>query len=122
MHINESTENYLETILILQKKTTRVRSIDIANELGYTKASVSRALKLLRENGYALVDKDGYILLTASGLKIAETIYERHVLLAKHLISLGVDEDLALKDACKIEHVISSDAFDKIREHLLKHS
>ena len=117
MKIQESAENYLETILILKNRNGSVRSIDIATELNYTKASISRAMSLLRENGYITMGKDGLITLTDSGYEIADRIYERHRLLTKYLVGLGVPEDIAAADACRIEHVISSESFDKIKEH-----
>lgn len=117
MKIHESAENYLETILILGKQQPHVRSIDIATELNFSKPSVSVAMKNLRENGYILVDKDGYITLTASGLHIAETIYERHTLISDWLITLGVDPKTAVEDACRIEHVISAESFAAIKKH-----
>ncbi len=116
MKIYESAENYLETILILKKKNNAVRSIDIVNELEYTKPSVSVAMKNLRENGYIEMDDDGYITLTDKGLKIAEKIYERHKFLSDWLIKLGVDENTAIEDACRMEHVISSETFEAIKE------
>lgn len=117
MKIHESAENYLETILILGRRQPHVRSIDIAAELNFSKPSVSVAMKNLRENGYILVDKDGYITLTASGLHIAETIYERHTLISDWLITLGVDPKTAVEDACRIEHVISAESFAAIKKH-----
>lgn len=117
MKIQESAENYLETILILSERLGNVRSIDIANELEFTKPSVSVAMKNLRENGYILMDKDGYITLTDAGRKIADTIYERHRLLSTWLIRLGVNEKTATEDACRIEHVISSESFEAIKRH-----
>lgn len=116
MKLNESAENYLETILILQKEKGSVRSIDIANELDYSKPSVSRAVKLLRKGEHIVVDKSGYITLTEKGQKIAEIMYERHTLLSNLLIDLGVNKEVAVSDACKIEHVISSDSFEKVKE------
>lgn len=116
MKIHESAENYLETILMIKNKKGAVRSIDIANELNFSKPSVSVAMKNLRENGYIEVDKSGYITLLEKGRKIAETIYERHTTLSKWLISLGVDENTAVEDACKIEHVISAESFDAIKK------
>ncbi|HHT64992.1 MAG: metal-dependent transcriptional regulator [Caldicoprobacterales bacterium] len=118
MKIYESAENYLETILILKKKNDTVRSIDIVNELEYTKASVSIAMKNLREKGYIVMDDNGYIQLTAKGQEIAETIYERHRLLSNWLIMLGVDEKTATEDACRIEHVISQETFEAIKKHV----
>ncbi len=117
MKIHESAENYLETILILSKQQPHVRSIDIATELNFSKPSVSVAMKNLRENGYILVDKDGYITLTESGLRIAETMYERHTLISDWLITLGVNPKTAVEDACKIEHVISAESFAAIKKH-----
>ncbi|MBO5140162.1 MAG: metal-dependent transcriptional regulator [Lachnospiraceae bacterium] len=117
MKIQESAENYLETILMLGQKKGNVRSIDIANELEFKKPSVSVAMKNLRENGYIKVDDNGFITLTESGRQIAETMYERHLLLSKWLINLGVDEKIAVEDACKMEHVISPESFEAIKKH-----
>ena len=116
MKIQESAENYLETILILKNKNGAVRSIDIANELGFSKPSVSVAMKNLRENGYIEVDSSGYITLLDSGRQIAEKIYERHTTLSKWLVSLGVDAQTAAEDACRIEHIISSESFEAIKK------
>lgn len=118
LKIQESAENYLETILILGQKKDQVRSIDIANELEYAKPSVSVAMKNLRESGCITMDGDGYITLTENGRKIAATIYERHVLISDWLIYLGVDKETALKDACKMEHVMSEQSFKAIKEHV----
>ena len=120
MKIKESAENYLETIHILNKRTGSVRSIDIVNELGYSKPSVSIAMKNLRENGFILVDRDGYITLTDSGREIAETMYERHTVISSWLMYLGVPKKVALEDACRIEHVISEESFEAIRSHSIK--
>ncbi len=117
MHLQESGEMYLETILILTKKSGHVRSVDICEYMGYSKPSVSRAVGLLKQGGYITVDRDGFITLTASGRTIAEKIYERHTLLTKFLIRLGVDEATAAADACKIEHDISDQAFEAIKRH-----
>lgn len=119
MQIRESAENYLETILILSQRKGKgeVRSIDIVNELEFSKPSVSVAMKNLRENGYITVDKDGYIRLTDKGLEIAEKMYERHTLLSQWLIKLGVDEKVAVEDACRMEHVISAESFTAIKKH-----
>lgn len=117
MQIHESAENYLETILIIGNRKPQVRSIDIANELEFSKPSVSVAMKNLRLNGYINVDPDGYITLTPSGLAIAEKIYERHQLLSQWLVHLGVDPQVAAQDACRIEHVISAESFDAIKRH-----
>lgn len=118
MKMNESSENYLETILILSQKMPHVRSIDIANELEFTKPSVSVAMRNLRENGYIIVDKDGHITLTDAGRQIAETMYERHTMLSNWLMYLGVDAGTAVEDACKIEHVVSAKSFKAIKEHI----
>ena len=120
MEIKESAENYLETIFMLHKKNGYVRSIDIANELSYAKASVSVAMKSLRENGYLVVDEDGGLILTDKGNEIAQKMYERHQIIAQALMSLGVDEENAYRDSCKIEHYISKVSFDKIKEYVNK--
>ncbi len=119
MKIRESAENYLETILILYKKNGHVRSIDIANELGYSKPSISYAMKQFRENGYISVDDLGYITLTESGKEIAERMLERHSILTEYLLSIGVSQEAASEDACRIEHVISEESFEKMKQHLL---
>lgn len=118
MKIHESAENYLETILILSQKKARVRSIDVVNELDFSKPSVSVAMKNLRQNGYVLMDKEGYLTLTDAGREIAETIYERHQFLSQWLVRLGVDEQTAVEDACRIEHVISARSFQAIKKHV----
>lgn len=118
MSINESAENYLETILILSQKRPVVRSVDIAEELGFKKSSVSVAMKNLREKNHITVTKEGFIYLTESGKEIAEMIYERHQLLTSWLIRLGVDADIAAEDACRIEHVISKESFEAIKKHV----
>lgn len=118
MNVNESAENYLETILILSKQLPVVRSVDIANELGFKKSSVSVAMKNLREKEHIVVDKSGFINLTPSGREIAEMIYERHEFLSGWLIKLGVDKHTALEDACKMEHVISRESFDAIKKYV----
>lgn len=115
---NESVENYLETILVLSKELPVVRGVDIANETGYKKSSVSVAMKNLREMNYISVSDSGYITLTESGRKIAEMIYERHQLLSRWFTSLGVSKEIATEDACKIEHVISQETFDAIKKHV----
>lgn len=117
MHINESAENYLETILMLSKQLPVVRAVDIANELGFKKSSVSIAMKNLREKEHITVSDAGFITLTESGKAIAEMIFERHQYLTSWLISLGVDKDVASEDACKIEHVISTESFEAIKKH-----
>ena len=120
MKVLESAENYLETILILQKRNGNVRSIDIVNELDYTTPSVRIAMKHLRENGFIEMDRAGYITLLDSGLEIAEKMYERHTLLSKWLVSLGVPSEIAAEDACRIEHVLSTETFDAIKKHAEK--
>ena len=116
MHLQESGEMYLETILILSKKLPAVRSIDVGEYMGYSKPSVSRAVGLLKNGGFITVDADGFIKLTDDGLKIAARIYERHTWIANFLISLGIPSDIATEDACKIEHVISSESFAAIKK------
>ncbi len=118
MKIQESAENYLETILILSQKKAQVRSIDIVNELEFSKPSVSVAMKNLRQNGYVLMDKDGSLTLTDAGREIAEMIYERHQVLSEWLVRLGVDEQTAVEDACRIEHVISAKSFEAMKNHI----
>lgn len=120
MKIKESAENYLETVLMLKKKNGHVRSIDVANELSVTKPSVSVAMKSFREDGYIVIDADGGISLTEKGLEIAERIYERHGVIAQALIMLGVDEETAYEDSCKIEHDISEQTFEKLKTYLDK--
>ena len=122
MVVNESAENYLETILVLSKRLPVVRSVDIANELGFKKSSVSVAMKNLRVNNLILVNDEGHITLTDEGRRIAETIYERHTALSKWLMDLGVSEQTALDDACRIEHDISAESFAAIKEHIKKYS
>ena len=117
MQIHESAENYLETILMLSKKLPVVRSVDIANELDFKESSVSIAMKNLREGGKITVTQAGYIYLTDSGREIAEMIYERHQWLTNWLISLGVDSNIAAEDACKMEHVISKESFEALKNH-----
>ena len=118
MHNNQSSEDYLETILILSKQKPVVRSIDIVEELGYKKSSISVAMKNLREKEHIKVDEQGFIHLTPSGLEIANMIYERHTLLSSWLIHLGVPADVAAADACKMEHVISKESFEAIKRHV----
>ena len=117
MKIQRSAEDYLETMLMMQEKHGYVRSIDVAEHLGVTKPSVSYATKRLRENGYIHMDADGLITLTEAGLEIAARMYERHKLLSRFLMQLGVDEQTALEDACKIEHDVSQQSFEAIRRH-----
>ena len=118
MATNESAENYLETILILSKKLPVVRSVDISNELGYKKSSVSIAMKNLRQKQHITVTDAGYIYLTDSGREIAEMIYERHQLISSWLIKLGVPEEIATEDACRMEHVISKESFEALKKHV----
>lgn len=120
MKTHESAENYLETILVLSHSKPHVRSIDIVNELGFSKPSVSVAMKNLRQNGYITMDADGFIRLTESGTEIAETIYERHTFISDWLIQLGVSKEQALDDACRMEHVISKESFAAIKNHVQK--
>lgn len=120
MKIQESAENYLEAILELKEKHGSVRSIDVAQHLGVSKPSVSRAMSLLRENGYVEMDKDGLLSLTEQGAAIAERIYDRHKILTRWLISLGVDSADAAADACKMEHAMSESTFLKMKEHILR--
>ncbi|MCL2718774.1 MAG: metal-dependent transcriptional regulator [Lachnospiraceae bacterium] len=115
MKTHESAENYLETIFILNNRGNKVRSIDIVNELGLSKPSVSIAMKKLREKDYIAIDNSGHITLTESGKKIAETMYERHLIISDVLISIGVDKETAIYDACKIEHCISEQTFLAIK-------
>ena len=118
MNIHESAENYLETILILSRNGNKVRSIDIVNELEYSKPSVSVAMKNLREKGHIITSGDGYITLTESGREIAESMYERHTLISDWLIFLGVDKKTAVNDACKMEHAMSEQSFSAIKNHI----
>ncbi|MCI5740330.1 MAG: metal-dependent transcriptional regulator [Lachnospiraceae bacterium] len=118
MKVNESAENYLETILILSKTLPVVRSVDVANELGFKKSSVSVAMKNLREKNHITVSDSGFITLTESGREIAEMIYERHTLLSSWLERLGVDHETAAADACRMEHVISKESFEAIKKHV----
>lgn len=117
MRIQESAENYLETIYILKSRKGNVRSIDIVNELEFTKPSVSIAMKNLRENGYIVMDAEGLITLTALGEEIAVKMYERHTVISDWLIKMGVDEKTAIEDACRIEHIISEETFNALKKH-----
>ncbi len=121
MKIMKSAEDYLEAMLMMQEKHGYIRSIDIAAELGVTKPSVSYATKRLREAGYINMAEDGHITLNPSGMEIAERIYERHKVLTRLLIELGVNEDTAREDACKIEHDLSVESFDAIKKHMKDH-
>ena len=117
MHLQESGEMYLETILILSQKNKFVRSLDVAEYMGFSKPSVSRAVGLLKSGGYLTVDGDGHLSLTESGRAVAEKIYDRHILLTRFLVHLGVNEQTAMEDACKIEHDISDKSFEAIKKH-----
>jgi Mn-dependent DtxR family transcriptional regulator len=119
MNLKESGEMYLETIYVLSQKSGFVRSIDVCEEMGYSKPSVSRAVSLLKEGGYLTVSHEGSLILTELGKEIAEKTYERHTVLSKLFVNLGVSEDVAAADACKIEHVISDETFNALKEHLL---
>ena len=121
MKVKESAENYLETILVLSKKSGTVRSIDVATEMNFTKASISVAMKRLREEGYITVEKDGTLRLTEAGYEVAARVYERHQLIAKLLMALGVDEKTAYEDSCKIEHDLSKESFEKIKAYYEQH-
>jgi DtxR family transcriptional regulator, Mn-dependent transcriptional regulator len=116
--LNESVEDYLETILVLSKKLPVVRAIDIANELGYSKASISVAIKNLKEKELIVVQEHGYISLTESGLTLATQVYERHLWFTNWLISLGVDEEIASEDACRMEHALSEESFEAIKQSI----
>jgi Mn-dependent DtxR family transcriptional regulator len=120
MQILESAEDYLERILVLKERNGQVRSIDIATDMGFSKPSVSVAMKKLRENGYIVIDDNGFISLTDDGYRIATRIYERHKVLTDLFVSLGVSEDIAKKDACKIEHDLSEETFEAIKKTLKK--
>ncbi len=118
MRLQESGEMYLETILVLSREKANVRSIDISDHMGYSKPSVSRAVGLLKSGGFILVDADGFITLTDTGRSIAEKIFERHTILTRLLIALGVDPETASSDACKMEHAISDQSLEAIKRHL----
>lgn len=119
--MKESGEMYLESILILSKKGQPVRSLDVAEYMGFSKPSVSRAVGLLKKEGYLISDEQGYLVLTDAGTTIANKIYERHTVLSKALVMLGVDEKTASEDACKIEHHISDESFEAIKKHVIQH-
>ncbi|MCR5254443.1 MAG: metal-dependent transcriptional regulator [Acetatifactor sp.] len=121
MKYNESAEDYLESILVLSKIKPVVRGVDIAEHMGFKKSSVSVAMKNLREKEHITVTKEGYIYLTESGKEIAEMIYDRHQTISKGLMLLGVNEEIALEDACKIEHVISPESFLAVKEYMIRH-
>lgn len=121
MHLQESGEMYLESILVLSKKSTAVRAIDVCEYMGYSKPSVSRALGLLKEGGYVVADKNGFLSLTDAGLEVAEKIYARHTEITEFLVRLGVSPEVASEDACKIEHVLSDESFEAIKRHAQKY-
>ncbi len=116
--LRRSGEDYLEAILVISRRSGEVRSVDVAREMGVTKPSVSRAMGLLKEGGFIRINNDGYITLTQAGSIIAESIYERHVVLTDWLVDMGVDDDLAAEDACKLEHDISRESFSKLKAHI----
>ena len=118
MHIQESGEMYLESVFVLSQRGTPVRSVDVAEYLNYSKPSVSRAVGLLKQGGYLVMDKDGFLILTEEGIHIAKKIFERHNVLSRMLMGLGVSKESAVEDACKIEHVISDETFEAIKAHL----
>ena len=118
MQLQESGQMYLETIYVLSKTINGVHSIDISEHMGYSKPSVSRAVNLLKSGGYITIDEENHITLTETGLEIAEKIYNRHIVLSKMLVALGVPEDIAAEDACRMEHTISDESFEAIRRHV----
>lgn len=122
MHLQESGEMYLETIYILSQKSSSVRSIDVGDYMGFSKPSVSRAVGILKRGGYVVMDKEGYLSLTDSGLEVAKKIYERHTTLADFLVRLGVDKNTAVEDACKMEHDISDETFEALKRHADKYA
>lgn len=122
LNIHESAEDYLERILMLSKKMSKVRSIDIAVDMNYSKPSISRAIKNLKENGYINVDANGNITLTEKGLEIANRIFERHTILTKIFVALGVSKETAASDACKVEHDLSQETFDALKKYLEKNN
>ncbi len=121
MKLQESGEMYLETILVLSKKMNAVRSIDICTEMGFSKPSISRAMHLLKDGGYIEIDESGFITFTDLGREIAEKIYERHTVLTAMFKAIGVDEETASEDACRIEHVISDKTFEAVKRHMKEH-
>lgn len=118
MKLQESGENYLENIYILQKRIGNVHSVDLAREMDFSKPSVSRAIHLLEDHHYLTIEEDGTLHLTESGLEVAKKIYERHVFLSEYLMAIGVPEDIAVEDACRMEHVISETSFSLMKEHI----
>lgn len=122
MQLKESGEMYLETIYILYKSKSSVRSIDVAEFMNFSRASVSRGMSLLKKQDFILMDKEGYITLTEKGIKTAEKIYERHTVISKMLMTMGIDEKTATEDACRIEHVISDKTFEAMKQHAEKYT
>jgi len=120
MHLHESAEMYLETIYVLTEKSTTVRSIDVAEHMGYSKPSVSRAVGLLKKGGYLIMEKDGCLSLTEEGIRAAKKIFERHTVLSRFLELIGVSDEVASKDACKIEHVVSDETIAAIKNYIEK--
>ena len=120
MHLQESGEMYLESIYVLSQRSSYVRSIDISEYMGYSKPSVSRAVNLLKNGGYIVMDEENYITLTESGREVAEKIYSRHTVLTKMLVALGVPQEVAAEDACRMEHTISDVSFEAIKRHVSK--
>ena len=120
MEMRQSSEDYLEAILMLRERNGAVRAVNVAEELAFSKASVSIAMKKLRENGYVTLDEDGFLLLTAAGEEVAARVYKRHQVLTSFFVSLGVDPDTAARDACKVEHDISQETFEKLLAHAQK--
>ena len=120
MEMRQSSEDYLEAILMLRERNGAVRAVNVAEELAFSKASVSIAMKKLRENGYVTLDEDGFLLLTAAGEEVATRVYKRHQVLTSFFVSLGVDPDTAARDACKVEHDISQETFEKLLAHAQK--
>lgn len=117
MQLQESGEMYLETIYVLSQSSPHIRAVDVGESMGFTKPSVSRAMGLLKTGGYVTADRDGFLSLTEEGLRIAQKIYERHTLLKQFLMAIGVDEETASEDACRIEHVISDTSFEAMKRH-----
>ncbi len=122
MSLQESGEMYIETIYVLSQTRPEVRSIDVGEYMGFSKPSVSRAISILKKDGYVEMDAHGFLTLTESGLAVAKKIYERHTLISAFLINLGVNEETAVEDACRIEHIISDESFDAIKKHVRAHS
>lgn len=122
MHLQESGEMYLETILVLSRRLDRVRSVDVADEMGYSKPSVSRAVGILKKNGYIITDGSGHLYLTDEGRSVAEKTFERHRVLTEVFVRIGVPREIAAEDACKIEHVISDETFEAVKRFAAEHS